>query len=84
MRYIDRKGTKSPFERATNDRNVKSLPGFPAYAARIMEANGLALLRTSWGVYRIIKASGLGCPERNYPDFETIFDAADFVEERIY
>lgn len=83
MRYIDRTGCKSPFERAKTDKNIKSLPGFPAHAAKIMETNGLAIMRTRWGFYRIIKASGLGCPEKNYPDFESLFDAADFVEENI-
>lgn len=83
MRYIDRTGTKSPLERAKTDKNIKSLPGFPAHVAKIMETKGLAIMRTRWGVYRIIKASGLGCPEKNYPDFESLFDAADFVEENI-
>ena len=58
MRYIDRTG-KARHERG-EDREIRSLKALTEAATRIAEENGLGILKTSWGAYRIIKKSGLG------------------------
>ena len=58
MRYIDRTG-KERHERGES-REIRSLGALTETATRIAEKNGLGILKTSWGAYRIIKESGLG------------------------
>jgi len=64
MRYIDKTGCKSAFERG-NDKEVASLGKLTAKACKIAKENGLGVLKTRQGYYRIIKESGLGA----YEDF---------------
>jgi len=64
MRYIDMTNTKSAFERGESH-DIKTLGSLTRKATRIAESNGLGLLKTRQGAYRIIKASGLGA----YEDF---------------
>ena len=62
MRYIDHTGCTSAFERG-KDSDIKRLGKLTAAATKIAEANGLGLLKTRQGRYRIIKKSGLGAYE---------------------
>lgn len=79
MRYLDRTNCKKITERGV-DKKVNSLPGLTREAAEIMESKRRAILKTSWGVYRIIKESGLGCPEENHPDFVRLSDADAYIK----
>lgn len=58
MRFIDKTG-KSAFEKG-RDLEVKSMGELTRSATKIAEENRLGVLKTHWGAYRIIKASGLG------------------------
>jgi len=71
MRYIDRTGKKM-HERGES-RNIKSLGALTREATKAAEENGLAVLKTSHGPYRVIKASGLGgvCSEI-FEDLEAV------------
>lgn len=62
MRYIDRTGCSSHREKG-KDQNIETLGALTRTATRIAEENGLGVLRTHWGAYRIIKKSGLGAYE---------------------
>lgn len=62
MRYIDHTGTKSAKEAGKNS-NIETLGALTREATRNAERNGLGVLKTRWGAYRIIKASGLGAYE---------------------
>ncbi|MBQ6457029.1 MAG: hypothetical protein IJJ31_08000 [Mogibacterium sp.] len=64
MRFIDKTGCKSAFEKGT-DKNIRSLGELTKEATRIAEENGLGVLKNRQGAYRIIKKSGLGA----YEDF---------------
>ena len=66
MRFIDKTNCKSAFEKGT-DREVKSLGKLTRTATKIAEENGLGVLKTRQGAYRIIKECGLGA----YEDFLT-------------
>ncbi len=64
MRYIDHTNCKSAFERGESS-EIQSLGKLTRKATKIAEANGLGVLKTRQGAYRIIKQSGLGA----YEDF---------------
>ena len=66
MRYIDKTGCSSAFEKG-KDTDIRTLGNLTAEATAIAEKNGLGLLKTRQGCYRIIKKSGLGA----YSDFLT-------------
>ena len=66
MRFIDKTGCKSAFEKG-NSKEVTSLGKLTKEACKIAKANGLGVLKTRQGAYRIIKESGLGA----YEDFLT-------------
>ena len=66
MRFIDKTGCKSAFEKG-NSKEVTSLGKLTKEACKIAKANGLGLLKTRQGAYRVIKESGLGA----YEDFLT-------------
>ena len=59
MRFIDKTGCKSAFEKG-NSKEVTSLGKLTKEACKIAKANGLGVLKTRQGAYRIIKESGLG------------------------
>ena len=64
MRYIDKTGCKSAFEKG-KDSNIQSMGKLTKTACRIAEQNRLGVLKTRQGCYRVIKESGLGA----YEDF---------------
>lgn len=72
MRYIDRTNCKTAFEKGL-DTNISSLGKLTRTATKLAEANGLGLLKTRQGAYRIIKESGLGA----YSDFLSSLAEAD-------
>lgn len=76
MRYIDKTGCKSAFEKG-KDKEITSLGKLTKMACRIAKENGLGLLKTRQGVFRIIKESGLGA----YEDFFTsLAEVDDFLK----
>lgn len=62
MRYIDRTDCKSIFEKVApeKDMDINSAGDLTREATAAAERNGLGVLKTSWGGYKIITASGLG------------------------
>ena len=62
MRYIDKTGCTSAFEKGKN-MNIQSMGKLTKTACRIAEKNGLGLLKTRQGAFRIIKECGLGAYE---------------------
>lgn len=63
MRYIDRTGKKRNEKGANYE--IKAMGALTREATKKAEANGLAVMKTSWGPYRVIRKSGLGSVE--YP-----------------
>lgn len=59
MRYIDRSGCKSRTEKGIK-KEITTMKDLTAAATKNAEKLGLAVLKTRWGVYRVIKACGLG------------------------
>ncbi len=64
MRFIDKTGCKSGFEKGC-DKEIESLGKLTKKACKIAKENKLGVLKTRQGAYRIIKESGLGA----YEDF---------------
>ena len=58
MRFIDRTGCKSAFEKGV-DREIRTIGKLTRTAAKIAEENRLGVLKTRFGQYRIIRESGL-------------------------
>ena len=86
MRYIDKTGCKSAFEKG-NSKEVTSLGKLTKEACKIAKANGLGLLKTRQGAYRIIKESGLGAYEDFLTDLaevDTFFKNLDAHEKTKY
>ena len=76
MRYIDKTGCKSAFEKG-KDTEIQSLGKLTKTACGIAKANRLGLLKTRQGCYRVIKESGLGA----YEDFfTTLAEVDDFLK----
>lgn len=76
MRFIDKTGCKSAFEKG-KDNNIQSMGKLTKTACRIAEQNRLGLLKTRQGCYRVIKESGLGA----YEDFfTTLAEVDDFLK----
>lgn len=75
MRYIDKTGCKSGFERG-NDQEIKTLGKLTREATLAAENRGLGLLKTRRGIYRVIRASGLGAYDN---DFMTLAEVNDFL-----
>lgn len=76
MRYIDRTGSKYG-EKAKIDKEVKSLGALSRTACAIAENKSLAVLKTSWGPYKVIRECGLG----KYEDtFETLEQVDAFIK----
>ena len=65
MRFIDKTGCKSAFEKG-NSKEVTSLGKLTKEACRIAKANGLGVLKTRQGAFRIIKECGLGAYDKFY------------------
>lgn len=76
MRYIDKTGCKSAFEKG-RDSEIQKLGALSRTACRIAEKNKLGLLKTRQGAYRVIKECGLGA----YEDFfTTLAEVDDFLK----
>ena len=71
MRYIDKTGCKSAFEKG-NSKEVTSLGKLTKEACKIAKANGLGVLKTRQGAYRVIKESGLGAYENFFTDLAEV------------
>ena len=71
MRYIDKTGCKSAVEKG-NSKEVTSLGKLTKEACKIAKANGLGLLKTRQGAYRVIKESGLGAYENFFTDLAEV------------
>ena len=59
MRYIDRTDCKRMSDKG-KDSEITKMGKLTRTATKIAEANGLGLLKTHWGVYKVIRACGLG------------------------
>jgi len=70
MRFIDKTGCQNALERG-KDTEIQSLGKLTKTACHIAEQNGLGVMKTRQGAYRIIKECGLGA----YSDF--LFDLAE-------
>ena len=76
MRYIDKTGCKSAFEKG-KDSNIQRKGELTRAATKIAEENKLGLMKTRQGFYRIIKECGLGA----YEDaFSTLAEVDDFFK----
>ena len=71
MRFIDKTGCKSAFEKGT-DKDITSLGKLTRTATRIAENKGLGLLKTRQGYYRVISKSGLGAYEDVFRTLEEV------------
>lgn len=72
VRYVDKTDCKSVFEKG-NSTEIISLGNLTKEACELAEANGLGLLKTRQGAYRVIKENGLGA----YRDILGSLDEAD-------
>ena len=76
MRFIDKTGCKSAFEKG-KDSNIQRKGELTRAATKIAEENKLGLMKTRQGFYRIIKECGLGA----YEDaFSTLAEVDDFLK----
>ena len=76
MRYIDRTNCKSAFEKGES-REIKSMGALTREAVKIAEQNGLGVMRTRSGAFRIIRACGRGA----YEDFfSTLGEVDTFIK----
>ena len=73
MRYIDRTGCKGITEKG-KDTEIKTLGKLTRKATKIAEENGLGLLKTHWGEYKVIRESGLGAYTDCLKDLEAVDD----------
>ena len=71
MRYIDRSNCKIPKDKSEYS-EITRLGKLTRTATRIAEENGLGLLKTRQGYYRIIKACGLGAYEDFFSDLAEV------------
>ena len=67
MRYIDRTGCQRTSERG-KDSKITKMGKLTRTATRIAKQNGLGLLKTHFGTYRVIRASGLGAYNADLKD----------------
>ena len=76
MRYIDKTGCKSAFEKG-KDSNIQRKGELTRAATKIAEENKLGVMKTRQGFYRVIKECGLGA----YEDaFATLAEVDDFLK----
>ena len=71
MRYIDRTGCKGIQDRG-KDSEITRMGKLTRAATKIAEENGLGLLKTHWGVYRVIRACGLGAYMEDLKDLSEV------------
>ena len=70
MRYIDRTG-KARSERGES-KEISSLGALTKEACAKAKRNGLGVLKTSWGPYKVIRESGLGYEEKSFSSLEAV------------
>jgi len=80
MRYIDKTGCKSAFEKGA-DKEVTSLGKLTKAACKIAKENKLGVLKTRQGAYRIIKESGLGAYEDFFTDLAEVDEFLKHLDE---
>ena len=78
MRYIDRTG-RTMGERGDSV-NVTSLGALTNDACTKAELHRLAVLKTSWGAYKVIRESGLGYEKKS---FRTLAEVDEYIKARI-
>ena len=71
MRYIDRTECKSMSERG-KDAEITKMEKLSRTATKIAEQNGLGLLKTHFGVYRVIRECGLGAYRSDLKDLAEV------------
>ncbi len=71
MRYIDRTGCKAINERG-KDSEITKMGKLSRTATKIAEEKGLGLLKTHWGVYKVIRACGLGAYNDTFSDLAEV------------
>ena len=76
MKFIDHINCKGAFERGESH-EVFRMGELTRTATKIAEANGLGIIRTRQGVYRIIKTSGFGVYEGF---FASLMEVDDFFK----
>lgn len=75
MRFIDKTGCKSAFEKG-NSQEIRTLGKLTRKATLNAENKGLGVMKTRWGAYKVIRACGLGA----YEDaFNTLEEVNDFL-----
>ncbi|MCR5510377.1 MAG: hypothetical protein K6F54_05445 [Lachnospiraceae bacterium] len=71
MRYIDRTGCKGISEKG-KDSEITKMGKLTRTATKIAEENGLGLLKTHFGVYRVIRECGLGAYRSDLKDLAEV------------
>lgn len=71
MRYIDKTGCRSAFERGTS-KDIKTLGKLTRTATKKAEARGLGVLKRRDGYFRVISESGLGAYEDFFSNLEEV------------
>lgn len=71
MRYIDRTRCKSMSDKGA-DHEIKTMGKLSRTATKIAEQNGLGLLKTHFGIYRVISESGLGAYRSDLKDLAEV------------
>ena len=80
MRFIDKTGCNSAFEKG-NSKEITSLGKLTKEACRIAKANGLGVLKTRQGAFRIIKECGLGAYEDFFTDLAEVDEFLKHLDE---
>lgn len=79
MRFIDKTGCKSAFEKG-KDSEIKSMGKLTRTACRIAEQNKLGVMKTRQGAYRIIKECGLGAYEDFFSSLAEVDDCLKHLD----
>ena len=80
MRYIDKTGCKSAFEKGA-DHEIQKMGALTRTATKIAEANRLGVMKTRQGFYRVIKECGLGAYEDAFANLAEVDDFLKHLEE---
>lgn len=80
MKFIDKTGCKSAFEKGT-DKEIESLGKLTKKACKIAKENKIGVLKTRQGAYRIIKECGLGAYEDFFTDLAEVDEFLKHLDE---
>ena len=80
MRYIDRTNCKSMHDKGA-DKDITKMGNLTKEATRIAENNGLGLLKTHFGTYRVIRACGLGAYRTDLNSLDEVDDFLKHLEK---